>query len=171
MKKIEQYNLTNERMIDAFDKLVIKKNGKPFSVDDICKETNIHHQTFYHHFNSREDFINYVVEKKLKDLYSIMNKNGNYISTFCKCFIEISKHQRQILSKYLKLEEFKAKFNNDATILLDFAISKEYNFINNEAKVFIIGGIIAYLKFSIINNNFDNFETNLFNIINKLTNN
>ena len=45
------------------------------------------------------------------------------------------------------------------------------NFINNEAKVFIIGGIIAYLKFSIINNNFDNFETNLFNIINKLTNN
>ena len=38
-------------------------------------------------------------------------------------------------------------------------------------RVFIIGGIIAYLKFSIINNNFDNFETNLFNIINKLTNN
>lgn len=52
--KYKKSELTKNKLIDTFAKLVIDKGYKNITVRDICKESGVSNGAFYHHFGSKD---------------------------------------------------------------------------------------------------------------------
>ena len=140
MNKKEQYDNTNLMLRQAFYRLM--NDSKEPAVDDICKEANIHRQTFYKHFQTKEDFYIHVCDvnknlfyNKYKDLKLFDFIENILKKGFCEqdCFIPYLKNPELSKLIYLSLKYSLSKKLDD-----------ENNFSLNE-KSFILGGLIFYI--------------------------
>ena len=140
MNKKEQYDNTNLMLRQAFYRLM--NDFKVPSVDDICKEANIHHQTFYKHFQTKQEFYIHVCNvnenlfyNKYKDLNLLDFIKQILEKGFCKqeCFIPYLKDDDLSKLVYLSLKDSLSK-----------KLDKENKFSLDEKK-FILGGLIFYI--------------------------
>ena len=152
MKKILEYEKTNLKLIEAFKK--ITSDGKKITVPNLCKEANIHEQTFYKHFPSKDLFIEYAVKLKLENFYET-NKNLSLHDFFSLVLETCYKEKTHPTSR---IEDYFVK--GIIYIELEKLIKKKLvlaSIIDDDSTIdFLTGGILFYISKAIKEVNTDN---------------
>ncbi|WP_265455168.1 TetR/AcrR family transcriptional regulator [Enterococcus sp. HY326] len=65
---------TSKLITDCFVDLLLKKNFKSISITEITKEVNISRVTFYKNFRNKEDILDTLIEKLLREFDSLQQK-------------------------------------------------------------------------------------------------
>lgn len=131
------------RLFQNFRRLVKEKQTTNFSVSYLCKEANVHHQSFYYHFHSKEEFLylfivkfitsNLKIKEKpslvdyecfLSSLSDIVNNN----KTFVRNILMSERYKEDILKDilfYLRTESllFKEKSQEKQNVFFGFILS------------------------------------------------
>ena len=148
MNKKEQYDNTNLILRQAFYRLM--NDSKEPSVDEICKEANIHHQTFYKHFQTKYEFYIHVCEVN-KNLFYNKYKNLKLFD-FIENILEKGFCEQDCFIPYLKNPELSKLIYLSLKYSLSKKLDDENNFSLNE-KSFILGGLIFYILETFKNTN------------------
>ncbi len=59
---------TEEKLINAAEKLFAEKGYSETSIDDICEEVNVTHGLFYYYFDSKEDIVEAITERLMEEI-------------------------------------------------------------------------------------------------------
>ena len=170
MKKAMEYEETNLKLIQAFKKIV--SNGNKITVPSLCKEANIHEQTFYKHFPSKDLFIEYAITVRLENFYET-NKELS-LPIFLELVIEACYNEKGHSSSNIQDPFVKEK----VYIELEKIIKKKLNttiFNNkNEGVIdFLAGGIIFYIlnlmKFNLNSDEYRKSKQELLDITSKIS--
>lgn len=145
MKKKEQHHQTDLKLLEAF-KLILQKNSKydhRLSVDNICKEANVHHQTFYQHFSSKEEFYTFSIKYILGKYTIQLDNSSNKLLSFLELFAESFNQHRMFYYHLTKDEILNNIFSNQLKIIFTKILATEYPKMPNDELIFLQGGLIA----------------------------
>jgi TetR/AcrR family transcriptional repressor of nem operon len=65
---------TREQIVDAADQLFYKRGFEATSFADIAKVVNISRGNFYHHFKTKDEILDGVIEKRVADRVAMMGR-------------------------------------------------------------------------------------------------
>ncbi|MBQ9041730.1 MAG: TetR/AcrR family transcriptional regulator C-terminal domain-containing protein [Eggerthellaceae bacterium] len=71
---------TRKAIMDAFDHLVMSEDVDKITVSAIAREADIDRKTFYLHYNSIDDLVNYKTEASLEYVLSALKERGQNAS-------------------------------------------------------------------------------------------
>ena len=141
MKKIEQFQETEDKLIHAYEKLLVQQSK--ISVDMICEEANLHHQTFYRHFKNKEDFFVYCITKKINNF--IEENNHLELKDVCIQLLEHCYPQANLYRAYLKCPKSRQIISTKLTHYFADKTRSDYGITDRKQIFFIIGGILFYI--------------------------
>jgi len=64
----EKNTKSKNQMIEAAERLFSERGYQQTSVDDICEEVGVAHGLFYYYFDSKEDIIEAIIERMVKEI-------------------------------------------------------------------------------------------------------
>jgi AcrR family transcriptional regulator len=64
-----------EELIDIAEQLFIKRGYEETPVSDIVKKANVAQGTFYYHFKTKDDILNALVQRYIRELETMVKKN------------------------------------------------------------------------------------------------
>ncbi|MEG2052765.1 MAG: TetR/AcrR family transcriptional regulator [Bacilli bacterium] len=137
-----------EKIIDliaACEEIMLQGNNKSISIAEICEKANVHRQTFYYYFKSRDQFIKTLIYYKTQPLFEEIEKPEFKLRMFIRNvaigFVKYNKPIRAYLSFNLLKSYFLVRINDS----LKLAIKKEYQHLDQYELDFIAGGISHFL--------------------------
>lgn len=80
---------TKMQIIDAFKEILAHKSLSKITVQEIADVTGIERQTFYYHFNSIEDMLNWAVQRNVKLLRDSNFNINTKVELYSKILIDI----------------------------------------------------------------------------------
>ncbi len=148
MKKAEQFKETERKLMESYEKLLLKTSK--ISVDMICEEANLHHQTFYRHFKNKEEFISFFITTKLNNLLEA-NKDLPLKDT-CINLLTHGYERADLLKVYMKNSLCRTIITKRLLEFLECKFATQYDMHDKNAIFFLVGGLLYYML-ECINNN------------------
>lgn len=145
MKKNEQHHQTDLKLLEAFKAILQRDNNKKLSVDNICREANVHHQTFYQHFASKEEFYTFSINIILDQCITQIKNGDNQLLMFLKLFAQSLKKHRRLYYQITKNKSLSHIFSNQLNIIFTQFLTNEYPKMSNDELIFLQGGLIAII--------------------------
>ncbi|MEG0529132.1 MAG: TetR/AcrR family transcriptional regulator [Bacilli bacterium] len=132
-------------LINACEELMLHGDNKSISVAEICEKANIHRQTFYYYFKTRDDFLKTLIFYKTQSLFEEIEKPEFNLKLFIRNLaIGFVKYNKVILT-YLAYNLLKSYFFLRIDDSIKLAIKKEYKNLDECDAEFIAGGVSHFL--------------------------
>lgn len=131
-------NVSRIRIVDALYDLVLQRSFADINISDICKQAGVSRQTFYRHFNSKYDTVNWLWEELSKRYMTNVGRDMSWhdslvllfssVSDYLPFFCEAGKVDCRESINFFACETRKRLLRETITDCLGIPLTKEIEF-------------------------------------------